>query len=184
MQDSTFYVLRSDGDIFAATITDSSDIRTTKYDAPGKANEFESIYYDDQSKLIILVCKDCSGDKKDKLSTWAFDPATRQYVQSPLNIASASIAGIIGKKDIRFKPSAALINPFTNQLMMLSSVNKLLVTADRNGKVIQAYPLSAKYYKQAEGLAIGSDRTLYISNEWAGNGSPNLLVLKYHPSRK
>jgi uncharacterized protein YjiK len=182
--DNTFFILRSDGTIFATNISAGDNVATTMYKTPKKGNEFESLYYDSSKRLLILICKDCREDSKDKLSTWAFDPATRQFVQSDLFIDARSIANTIGKKEIRLKPSAALVNPFTNNLMLLSSVNELLVTTDYNGKVTQAYPLKRKLFKQPEGIAIGADRTLYISNEWAGHGSPNILVFPYNPTRK
>ncbi len=185
MVDGTFYILRSDGSIFGTTITSGENIQSIKYETPEKGNEFESIYYDDSLRLVMLVCKDCSADKRKTLSTWAFDPMTKQFVPSPLSIDAQGIATTLGEDKIKFKPSAAIINPFTNQMMILQSTgDKMLVTAHRNGSIIQAYPLNAKYYKQPEGLAIGADRTLYISNESAGQGSPTLLIMPYHAPRK
>jgi uncharacterized protein YjiK len=184
MVDGTFYILRSDGDIFATNIPSGDAVQSTKYEFPQDGNEFESLYYDDSLKLLILVCKECNDDPKKKLSTWGFNPVTRQYVESPFQMDVQRIAAIIGEQSIRFKPSAATINPFTGQLMVLSSVNKLLITADRYGNVIQAYPLNERIYKQPEGIAIGADRTLYISNEAAGKGSSNILIMPYRPARK
>ena len=34
---------------------------------------------------------------------------------------------------MKFKPSAAAINPLTHELFILSSVNKVIVIADKNG---------------------------------------------------
>lgn len=183
MVNGIFYILRSDGDIFATTIAAGDAIQSEKFDLPEKGNEFESLYYDDSLKMILLVCKDCPSDKRKTLSTWAFNPATKQFVQSPLQIDVQSIASIIGEDKIKFKPSASILNPFTGQLMLLSSVNKLLVTARRDGSIVQAYPLGAKLFKQPEGMAIGTDRTLYISNEAAGQGSPTILVFPYKPRK-
>ncbi len=185
MVDGTFYILRSDGSLFATTIASGENVQSVKYETPEKGNEFESVYYDDSLKLIILVCKDCLADKRKSLSTWAFNPATKQFVQSSLQVDAHGIAAILGLEKIKFKPSAAVINPFTNQLMLLASTgDKLLVTAKRDGSIIQAYPLGAKLYKQPEGIAIGADRTLYISNESAGIGSPTLLIMPYHAPGK
>lgn len=185
MVDGTFYILRSDGSIFATTITSGENIQSVKYETPEKGNEFEAIYYDDSLRLLMLVCKDCLADKRKTLSTWAFNPAAKQFVPSPLTINAQGIATTLGEDKIKFKPSAAVMNPFTNQLMLLQSTGEqMLVTAHRDGSIIQAYPLNAKYYKQPEGMAIGPDRTLYISNESAGKGSPTLLILPYHAPRK
>jgi uncharacterized protein YjiK len=90
----------------------------------------------------------------------------------------------LGARAIKFKPSATTLNPFTGQLMIVSAVNSLLVTAARNGTILQAYPLETKLYKQPEGIAIGADRTLYISNEWNRKGSANIMVIPYRPGKK
>src|ERR1044072_87901 len=144
MADSTFYILRSDGALFVTHIQSGDSIESEKYEVPEKGNEFESIYYDDSLKMLILVCKDCLQDKKKTVSTWGFNPESRQFVPSPLEIDAESIASFIGEESIRFKPSAATINPFTGQLLLLSSVNKLLVIARRDGKILQAYPIPAR----------------------------------------
>jgi hypothetical protein len=60
----------------------------------------------------------------------------------------------------------------------------MIVVAERDGKVIQAYPLDPQQYKQPEGIAFGSDRTLYISNESAGKGPANILVMPYRSKKK
>ena len=181
---STFFILRSDGTIYATSIPSGDNIQSVKYKTPEAGNEFESLYYDDSLALLVLVCKDCNNDKKKTLSTLAFNPVTRQYVQAPFEIFATDIASIVGEKSIKFKPSATTLNPFTKQLMMVSAVNGLLVTAGRDGKILQAYPLDPKLYKQPEGIAIGADRTLYISNEWNKKGSANVLVMPYRSKKK
>jgi len=183
MVNGLFYILRSDGTIFVTSIPSGDAVQSTKYEMPESGNEFESIYYDDSLKLMIMVCKECKDDKKKEVSTWAFNPATNQFTAGPYQINAIRVAAI-ATYDSRFKPSAATINPFTGQIWLLSSVNKLIVVASRDGSVIQAYPLDPGIYKQPEGIAFGSDRTLYISNESAGKGSANILVMPYRPQKK
>ncbi len=182
-----FYILRSDGKIFETAIPSGDNINVNKYEVPETGDEFESLYWDAARGLIILVCKDCTDDKRKTLGTWGFNPVTKQFVPSPFEIYAKDIARLIGQEKIKFKPSAAAINPATGQLWLLSSVNKLLVTADTGGNIIQAYPLDPKIYKQPEGIAFGSDRTLYISNERGERGSfgpANILVIPYRPASK
>ncbi len=178
-----FYVLRSDGTIFAADISDPLNIQTTVYPAPEKGNEFESIYFDSSRNMLMLICKDCEADRKKHLSTFGFRLDTKTFVQDPFQIDAKHIAGIVGMHSIKFKPSAAAINPFTGRLMLLSAVNSLLVITDINGEVQQAYPLASRLYKQPEGIAIGSDRTLYISNESHKEGAANILIIPYKQPR-
>ena len=182
--DGSFYIMRSDGTLFVTTIASGDNIQSVKYELPEKGNEFESIYYDDSAKLLIMVCKDCDNDKKKTLGTWGFNPLTKQFVQAPFEIYAKAIASILGQKSIKFKPSATALNPFTGKLMMISSVNKLLVIAARDGSIEQAYPLDDKLYKQPEGIAVGADRTLYISNESHKQGPGNILVMPYRTKKK
>ena len=46
---------------------------------------------------------------------------------------------------MKFKPSAAAINPLTHELFILASVNKMLVVADKNGNIKNVYPLDHQY---------------------------------------
>lgn len=179
----TFFILRSDGAIFACNIPSGSAVKSTKYEFPEEGNEFESLYYDDSLRRLVMVCKECSQDSKKQVSIRTFDPATGQFATAPFKLDAQHIASIIGEEKIRFKPSAATINPFTGQIWLISSVNKLLVVATRSGEVLQAYPLDPGIYKQPEGIAFGADRTLYISNEGAEIGSGNILVMPYRPAR-
>jgi len=175
-----FYILRSDGSIFAADVTDPADVRSTIYPTPEKGNEFESLYFDSSKNMLMLVCKDCNGDGKKHLSTYGFNLETKAFVKDPFRVDAARIAGIIGQHSIKFKPSAATVNPFNNRLMLVSAVNSLLVVTTLEGEIQQAYPLPTRLYKQPEGIAIGPDRTLYISNEYHNEGAANILILPYN----
>ena len=180
--DSSFYILRSDGDIFHTHISDT--IATVKYDFPEKGNEFESIYYDAKAQKIRLVCKDCEADKKKTLSTFIFDPVTRQYGTDSLVFQAKEIARIQGEDKIKFKPSAAAVNPVSGKLFIISAVNKLLVVANPDGTIDNAYDLDDKLYKQPEGLAFAPDGTLFISNESANIGAATIFIIPYQPTKK
>lgn len=183
MVNGVFYILRSDGAIYEANLDDPLNIRSTVYTAPGKGNEYESLYFDSSRHMLMLVCKDCEADDKKVVSTLGFDIDSKTFVPGPFRVDALHIAGIVGQHSIKFKPSAATINPFTGRLMLVSAVNSLLVSTDLNGDVQQAYPLPTSLYKQPEGIAIGADRTLYISNEFANEGAANILIIPYKQPR-
>ncbi len=180
--DSTFYVLKSDGDIIAAKFTSPDSVNSQKYDIPLKGkNEFEILYYDSSLRKLVLICKDCEADNKSTVSTWAFDPQSRSFDSGPFiidaNLIDRSKTG--AEKEKKFKPSAAAINPISGDLYIVSSINKALVIADKSGKVKSVYPLPADLYKQPEGIAFTPSGDMFISNEAAGEGLPNLLYFKY-----
>jgi hypothetical protein len=178
LKDSIFYVLVSNGNIRTVKFNGEA-ITTEKFSfIPGskkKENEFESMYLD--SGKIILLCKDCDGDKKRKTSRFSFDMATGKYHQVD-SINNSKVAGLIDENKIALRASAAAINPVTNELYVVSAVNKTIYIFDKEGNPKELYELNPKLYKQPEGIAFTPDGDLIISNEIYLEGNPTLLVLK------
>lgn len=178
--DSTFYVLQSNGDLTKVFFA-GREVKVQFFPFTYKSkNEFEILYYDDVKRKLIMICKDCETDKKKSLTTYSFDPQTAQFSDNSFSIDAKPIAGSVGEKKIKFKPSAAAINPADSLLYIISSVNKLLVVTDRDGHFKKSYPLAPSLFKQPEGLAFTPDGTLIISNESAEVGVANLLIFS-HP---
>ena len=177
--DSTFYILSSKGNIVSLRFfsADSIDVKTFEFPVKGK-NEFESLYYDKTTGLLMILCKDCEADKKGSLSEWSFNPVTQVYNPGLFTMDVTRIEEQVGKKKIRFKPSAAALNPLTNELFIICSIEKVLVVADNNGVVKNIYPLDPGIYKQPEGMAFTPSGDLLISNEFANEGSANILLIK------
>lgn len=181
LHDSVFYSLVSNGDIktFRISPNDSIRIATSKFpDASKKHNEFESLFYDDSLNKPVMICKDCEDDGHKIVSSWTFDPASGTYSPGPVTIDAHAVAEKLGLKKIKLKPSAAAINPLTNELYILCSVNKLLVITDRAGRLKEFYELDPAIYKQPEGIAFTPWGDLIISNEAHETGLANILVIK------
>jgi uncharacterized protein YjiK len=175
MLDSTFYVLQSNGTIVRVNYDPSGFVSREIPFPAGKGNEFEIIYYDDEKRKLILICKDCEEDKKKSLTTFSFDPQTEQFSDNSFSIDVKPIAASIQKKKVRFKPSAAAINPADSLLYIVSAINKLLVVTDRNGKFIKSYPLPS-FFKQPEGITFTPWGAMIISNEAADVGVADILI--------
>jgi DNA-binding beta-propeller fold protein YncE len=84
----------------------------------------------------------------------------------------------LGLPKMKLKPSAAAINPVTNELYILASVNNLLVVTDRQGKFKEVYVLDPGIYKQPEGITFTPAGDMIISNESHETGLANILILK------
>jgi uncharacterized protein YjiK len=178
--DSVFYAMKSKGDVIAFKFVTTDSVSAQEYDIPAQGkNEFESLYYDSSIHKLVLLCKDCEADNKSKVSTWAFDPVSRSYSEGPYTIDAAAITQESKTEKKKFKPSGAAIHPVTGELYIISSVNKILVIADTRGKVKRVYPIDSDVYKQPEGIAFTPSGDLFISNEAAGEGLPNLLYFPY-----
>jgi hypothetical protein len=171
-----FYVLNSNGTIIQfAEQFPISETTNKQIDIKGK-KEFESLYYDPAIKKIVMLCKECAVDDKDENSAWAFDPASKSFDNKPLYVIKRKdIEKTAGKKISRFKPSAATINPFTGELYILSSINKILVIVKGN-KILQVIPLERKLFKQPEGITFSDTGNLLISNEATKEGPATILV--------
>lgn len=173
--DSTFYIMVSNGDIVKLhfegdhIITDKSDFGTGK-----KKNEFEAMYVD-RGKLII-ICKDCSDDKKS-ITSFHYDMVNKTYEDAGA-LDLTQLNGKTEKKLKDIKPSAAAINPVTDELYILSSVSKQLLVVNRENKITEVYDLNPKIYKQPEGIAFTPQGDLIISNEVFLEGTATLLILK------
>lgn len=175
--DSTFYVLISNGDIVSIDFKNDS-VLTNKFDFPEgskKDNEFESLIVLKDSALAI-ICKECKDDKKDKLSRYKlnFRDSLPQYVSiEPLSLKEAG-KNYKGK----LKPSAAAFHPITGELYVISAIQNILCIFSADGKFVNSYELNPTLFKQPEGIAFTPEGHMIISNEYAGEGSANLLLFK------
>ncbi|HKP31101.1 MAG TPA: SdiA-regulated domain-containing protein [Chitinophagaceae bacterium] len=179
--DSNFYTLKSAGGIVEFRIFRPDSVIKIERKLPkSPKKEFEAMYYDSANHRLLAICKDCEADIKNTASVFAFDIAQKKWLDSPAYVIDVEkIEKKFGDKISKFKPSAAAINPMTGELYIISSVNKLLVIADANGKAEDVYPLNPKVFKQPEGLAFTPKGDLLISNEAADIGVANILLFKY-----
>ncbi|HEX8331017.1 MAG TPA: SdiA-regulated domain-containing protein [Segetibacter sp.] len=178
--DSTFYILKSNGNItyFKVLSKDSVLADKAKFREAEK-NEFEILYYDDNWKKLVLICKDCEGDNNKSVTAWSFNPSTKEYDKEPyFELDAEEITKRLETDKNKFKPSAAAIHPVTKELYIVSSVNKALVISDRVGNIKNVIPLDPKIFKQPEGITFTPGGDLIISNEAADIGAANILIFK------
>ena len=183
MLDDKFYILTSNGNITTLKFSPSGDTIYRQLDkAPWDKNEFESLYYDSASKKFTMICKDCDEDKKASVSTFNYDPETNEFSKSTLAIATEKIAKQLGDKKIKFKPSAAAINPKTGDLWIISAINQIIVTTTSEGEVKNVYTLDPKIYTQPEGISFTPWGDLLISNE-AGDKYNQASIFIFKPKK-
>jgi uncharacterized protein YjiK len=180
-KDSSFYVLISNGDVMKLDFEgDKMIAKKLNLSAEGKkVNEFETMYLASDSSTIVIMCKDCKEDKKEKVSEYSFnsddDSAGLALFRE---IQVAPVARGMGETKLNLKASAAAINPVTGELYVLASVNKALIILDSAANFKKAYKLDPKLYKQPEGIAFTPAGDLIITNEVFLEGYANLLIMK------
>ncbi|RYG48088.1 MAG: hypothetical protein EOO01_13975 [Chitinophagaceae bacterium] len=182
LRDSAFYVLRSNGDIIRLSFngTDQPTVQQFYFSEQGESkNEFEILYYDSTRAKLMLICKDCEMDKKKSLTAFTFDPASGKYTGSPFSINVQNIASAIGEEKMKFKPSAASINPRNGLLYIISAINKLIVVTDVNGNIKEVCHIDPGIFKQPEGISFTPAGGMIISNESADIGVADILFFPY-----
>lgn len=177
--DSTFYILNSKGDITRVVFANGDSLRSDVFLFPESGNnEFESIYYDKETGMLNLICKDCASDKKAAVSIWSFNPRNGSYSLAPMSIDVSPIAQELDVSKVRFKPSASAVHPESGDIYMVSAVNKVLVIADKKGLVKNVYQLDPSLYKQPEGISFTPTGDLLISNEINLGEYATILIFK------
>ncbi|MEJ7626978.1 MAG: SdiA-regulated domain-containing protein [Ferruginibacter sp.] len=180
MIDSVFYALVSNGDVESIHFNGQT-INTEKSnfsDQNKSVNEFESMFRENDSSRLIILCKSCEGDPKKSFSSLAYNykDTSNSYV-SYINFDMSVLESKLNV-DKHLKASAAAINPITKDIYIISSIQQLLVITNSKGEFKELYKLNPAIYKQPEGLTFTPSGDLIISNEFAQDGFANLLLLK------
>lgn len=176
---NNFYLLSSSGSIvYFPNKLPVGETGTAKLSLKGR-NEFEILLKDPGAERLLMMCKSCKGDKKNEVSVYAFDLASKSFEDKPAaTLQVKEIEEQLQEKVGAFKPSGAGVHPQTGELYIVSSINQLLVVTDRNFKVKEVHKLAAGIFKQPEGLCFSPSGDLLISNEAAGQGNANLLLFR------
>ena len=183
LHDTSFYVLISNGNIEKLHFQNNAFTKTvSSFSRTEGINEFESLYYDPSTSKLVMLCKDCEQDKENKkksVTAFGVSPDSMTYTSDVFKIKTKAILEKLDLEKLHLKPSAAAINPVTKELYVLASSNKLLVVLDANGEFKNVYPLDHSIFKQPEGITFSPSGDMFISNEAAENGPPNILIFKY-----
>lgn len=178
-------ILKSNGDLtifpFAQAATEEVPSAKIIKDMMPEG-EYESLYTDEATSQLFVLCKNCKEDKKQGRlsgSVFTFDQARQDLVPSgkiEMDLTDLITSGAILKTGL--KPSALSKDPHTGEWYILSSVNKLLVIASPDWKVKSTHRLNSTVFNQPEGIAFDKERNLYISNEGDEVTAGNILKFK------
>jgi len=178
-------VLESEGTIHTFPYADvrqksTTDIKIGKNLVP-KEN-YESLAAASVDSLLYVLCKECDTDKGTSSVTGYILGLSKDGEVSNkggFKIDEEQIDRLSSLRGKRFRPSALTFNTLTNEWYILSSVNKMLVTANEKWQITGAYPLDPSLFNQPEAIAFDQNGNLYIGNE-GGDKMGNGTLLKFN----
>lgn len=182
---NTAVILRSDGTIFTVPMSEIGKPETAvAKEWPGLVpnGEYESLFADTANNALVVLCKECKGDKKDAVVSGYVLNIENDSITTKSNFKfDVNQLGTIVKKKkyIVFKPSAIAKSPVTADWYILSSVNKLLVITDAAWKVKSMYELDPDLFEQPEGMAFDAAGNLFISSEMGETNAAILMKFVY-----
>jgi uncharacterized protein YjiK len=174
----TVFVLRSDGHIFEVNNFDQENIGVTDHNTPlSGRNDTEGLAYDNNDNTLLVACKgapdlDKKGNHKGLKAVYRFDLDKMKLKKDP--------AILIDLKSFdNFHPSGLAIDPFSDDIFLISGSGKVLVIINRAGKVLETHNLNPLIFRQPEGICFSPSGDLFIANEGSGS-SGNILKFKRH----
>lgn len=183
LKDSSFFVVINTGDIETIEFKGSAIVtkRCVFPDSYKNKNEFESLFYDEQHKELVMLSKTGEEEKGKVVHAWGFSPESQKYTPDMFSIPLNGLEEKNKKgkeKKIKCLPSAAAINPVTNEIYILSPQNQLLLVADKDGNAKEAYYLDPEIYNNVSGISFTPKGDIIISNSVSESTAPKLLIVK------
>jgi hypothetical protein len=197
--DKTVFILRSDGVLFEIKNFESANPTTESYSTGILAGDNEGLCFDRKAFRLLLAPKSTPGkdsQNKENRFIYAFDLKSKKLIEKPVYIFDLKVIekfaaknrikvptknGKEGHKkdpDIEFRPSSIGIHPFTNQLFILSGMEKLLFVFDMNGEIEFIEWLNPELFIQPEGITFLKNGDILISND-IKKKKPTILRFNY-----
>lgn len=186
-----WWVLRSDGTLLrmvrrAGVLTVHSSIRLM-----GEYAEWESLCYDADLRLLLLMPKDRAGEGaggRHRRPVFAVDPTTGivrtephlvldmrgfqdQAAQRGFALPVRTTAKGKERLDLQLACSDLVVVPGSQELLVLSAADGALLRVDREGRLLGFLALDRQLMPQPEGLAMLRDGRLLVATEGARFGA-------------
>ena len=132
------------------------------------ACEVEGLSWDLSTRSFLLLCKEVLSRRwrhsvvvlAVSRDTWQLEPKPRMV------IPERDLERATGSKG--FHGSAMVRHPRTGTYLLLAGPEHAVAEVDSTGRVLGGTKLDPKRHRQPEGIAVGPDLTLFISDEGAG----------------
>jgi uncharacterized protein YjiK len=182
---STFYALRSDAALFKITPPyDSLSVSVKQLNLP--TWDHEGLCFDERENRLLLAPKSKLGkgpEHKDLRVIYAINLTTLDVSKEPLlSIRVSEIENYAKSKNLRlpmrlnkqsgdsasalkFLPSSLAVHPITDELYIISAVDKSMAVYTKSGELKNYQLLDPILFNQPEGITFLEDGTMIITNE-------------------
>ncbi len=142
--------------------------------------EVEGMTWDPATRSLLLLCKEVRAKRwRGQVVIVAFSPDTGELEREPRALISEKqLHRVTGAK--RFNGSALTRHPRSGTFLLLAGPQRVYAEVAGDGTVLGGGRLDPSLHRQPEGLAIGPDLTLVISDEAAG-GEPTVTGYAFVP---
>jgi uncharacterized protein YjiK len=165
-----FWLITSDGILYeSAEGANGEYVAFRTYDTGvGTLCEAEGLAFDPGADGLLIACK---GPRVRALRgmvavfTWSIPRralTNRTGIRVPVERAARS-AGVSD-----FHPSSIERDPTTGHWLLVAARERAVVELSPDGSIVAGATLARRRHQQPEGIAIGSDRTLFIADEGEG----------------
>lgn len=195
------WIVKNTGTLYQIRRPGAVDQAVEKYNtALNSDNDVEGLTYDPHNHRLLLACKrDAKDDGNPKMARYifAFDLNTKMLSEGPVyaiereavrkflaacdpTASHDKLCAFFNEREkYDLAPSAIAIHPITQQLFITSSVGKVLMVLNRDGRIEHLEKLNKQLFPQPEGLAFDPDGTLYISTERKKEQAARIYRLPY-----
>lgn len=141
----------------------------------GEACEVEGLAFEPADRTMLILCKEARADElEDYVAIFRWSLDRRAMAQDSLLLYPLSqFTDPIDKKG--FHPSGIARHPVTGTYLIVAARETALAEVSPGGEVLGVMEMSREAHRQAEGITISSDETLFISDE--GGSKRSRLVL-------
>lgn len=196
--DSTYYILRSDATLIELNAPwDSTSFSETKLAIPTLDNE--GLCFDQRDNRLLIAPKSKLGkgpDLKDNRAIYAIDLTTKKLNETPLFIINVSEIEAFANVNnlmlpqrlqknsndsisaLKFMPSSIAVHPKTDEIYIISAVDRTMAVFDKSGKIMSYVKLDDKLFNKPEGITFLENGDLIITNE-GEFGVPTLLKFSW-----
>lgn len=163
--DSTVFVMKSNGDLYHIEDPNADCLIADLYIANlGNGVEFESLAADPGRGHLLLLVKDGEGSK-DKVPVYGFDPSRGEFIRDHVLLVDPTEVAGEAIKGRKLRASAMAIHPITGEIYVISSVNRMLLVCDAEGKAVSFWKLAKQEFPQPEGICFLPNGDMFISSE-------------------